>query len=240
MEIHSRHPSPKERGAFLFIILPFSLWEKGPGEEVKSFGATFMKPKLLLHICCAPDEAWVVHTLNETYELRCFFCNPNIQPVEEYEKRLSEAHKTAAHFSVPFDAEAYDPASWETAVKDLTETPEGGARCEQCFLLRLRRTAQFCASIHWPGFTTVMSISPHKKIDMLNKAGNQAAGEFNVAYGLFNFKKNDGFVKSIRLSKDLGLYRQDYCGCRLSKAEREERKKRTSSPALLLGKEKGD
>ncbi|MGB7566560.1 MAG: epoxyqueuosine reductase QueH, partial [Chitinivibrionales bacterium] len=198
-----------------------------------------MKPKLLLHICCAPDEAWVVHTLKESYELRCFFCNPNIQPVEEYEKRLSEARKTADHFSVPFDAPAYDPASWENDVKDFARTPEGGARCEQCFLLRLRRTAQFCASTDCPRFTTVMSISPHKKIDMLNKAGGRAAREFNVAYEPFNFKKNNGFVKSIQLSKDLGLYRQDYCGCRLSRAERDERKKRTSSPALLLGKEEG-
>jgi predicted adenine nucleotide alpha hydrolase (AANH) superfamily ATPase len=182
-----------------------------------------MKQKLLLHICCAPDEAWVVHTLIETHELRCFFCNPNIQPLDEYEKRLREAQKTADHFSVPFDAAAYDPASWETAVKDLIDTPEGGARCEQCFLLRLRRTAHYCASIAWPSFTTVMSVSPHKKIDMLNTAGRQAAREFNVEYEPFNFKKNDGFIKSIRLSRELGLYRQDYCGCRLSKAERDER-----------------
>jgi Uncharacterized protein conserved in bacteria len=185
-----------------------------------------MKQKLLLHICCAPDEAWVVHSLNETHELRCFFCNPNIQPLEEYEKRLSEAQKTAEHFSVPFDAADYDPASWENAVKELTGTPEGGARCDQCFLLRLRQTARFCASIGWPCFTTVMSISPHKKIDMLNTAGGLAAQESNVEYAPFNFKKNNGFLESIRLSKDLGLYRQDYCGCRLSRAERDERNRR--------------
>lgn len=188
-----------------------------------------MKQKLLLHICCAPDEAWVVHTLNDTREIRCFFCNPNIEPAEEYEKRLAEAHKTARHFSVPFDAAEYDPNSWENAVKDLTQTPEGGARCERCFLLRLRQTARFCASIDWPGFTTVMSISPHKKIDMLNTAGDLAAREFNVAYEPFNFKKNNGFVKSIQLSNELGLYRQDYCGCRLSRLERDERKRRGGS-----------
>jgi len=95
-----------------------------------------------------------------------FSANPNIQPVEEYENACRRRIKPPHIFPCRSTPEAYDPASWETAVKDLTETPEGGARCEQCFLLRLRRTAQFCASIHWPGFTTVMSISPHKKIDM--------------------------------------------------------------------------
>jgi epoxyqueuosine reductase len=182
-----------------------------------------MKPRLLLHICCAPDEAWVVHTLSEAYDLHCFFCNPNIQPEAEYAKRLGEAAKTAAHYNVPFDAEPYRPQEWEDAVRDLTDTPEGGERCKQCFLLRLRRTAGFCASTGWQSFTTVMSISPHKRIDMLNKAGAIAADEFGLTYEPFNFKKNNGFLNSIKLSKLLGLYRQDYCGCRLSKAERDQR-----------------
>jgi hypothetical protein len=183
-----------------------------------------MKPRLLLHICCAPDEAWVVKTLKESYDLRCYFCNPNIQPQEEYEKRRAEAEKVAGLFSVPFDADAYAPLEWENAVKDFSDTPEGGARCEQCFLLRLRQTAKFCALIYWPAFTTVMSISPHKKIDLLEKAAMTAAREFGVTSVPFNFKKNNGFLGSIQLSKDLGLYRQDYCGCRFSKAERDLRK----------------
>jgi predicted adenine nucleotide alpha hydrolase (AANH) superfamily ATPase len=184
-----------------------------------------MKPQLLLHICCAPDEAWVVHSLAADYDLRCFFCNPNIQPLEEYNKRCAEAAKTAGHYGVPLDADVYKPQDWEDTVKDLLDTPEGGARCEQCFLLRLRQTARFCKDIGWPAFTTVMSISPHKRIEMLNKTGTIAAAESGVRYEAFNFKKNDGFLHSIRLSKELGLYRQDYCGCRLSKAERDDRKK---------------
>ena len=184
-----------------------------------------MNPPLLLHICCAPDEAWVVHTLAASYDLRCFFCNPNIQPEDEYVKRLAEAGKTAAHFNVAFDADAYDAPSWEEVIKPFERTPEGGARCEQCFLLRLRRTAAFCAAIGFPRFTTVMSVSPHKSIDMLNKTGKTAADEYSVSYEPFNFKKNNGFLNSIKLSKELGLYRQDYCGCRLSKAERDERVK---------------
>jgi epoxyqueuosine reductase len=183
-----------------------------------------MKQKLVLHICCAPDEAFVVSALSGEYDLRCFFCNPNIQPKDEYEKRLWEAKRVAARFQVPFDSSPYDPQSWENAVKDLDSTPEGGARCEQCFILRLRETARYCESIAWPYFTTVMSISPHKNIEMLNKAGTAAVKGFKVIYEPFNFKKNNGFQRSILLSKELGLYRQDYCGCRLSKAEREKRK----------------
>jgi epoxyqueuosine reductase len=185
-----------------------------------------MKQRLLVHVCCAPDEAWVIHALKEeAYELRCFFCNPNIQPAEEYEKRLSEARGVALRFKVPFDEDPYQPQQWEEAIAAAPPSPEGGARCERCFLLRLRRTAGFCASIGWPGFTTVMSISPHKKIDMLNATGVLAAKEHGVTYEPFNFKKNDGFLKSIQLSKELGLYRQDYCGCRLSKNERDERRR---------------
>ncbi len=185
-----------------------------------------MKPKLVLHICCAPDEAYVVSALSQTYELRCFFCNPNIQPQEEYEKRLWEAKRVAARFQVPFDSSPYDPLSWECTVKNFEDSPEGGIRCEQCFLLRLRETARYCESIAWPYFTTVMSISPHKNIEQLNRAGETAAKDFKTVFEPFNFKKNNGFQKSIQLSKDLGLYRQDYCGCRLSKAERDERKKK--------------
>jgi predicted adenine nucleotide alpha hydrolase (AANH) superfamily ATPase len=193
-----------------------------------------MKPQLLLHVCCAPDEAWVVHSFAAQYELRCFFCNPNIQPQEEYDKRLAEARRIANYYSIQFDSEPYKPDAWELAVKDVSKTPEGGARCEQCFLLRLRQTAAFCADIGWSRFTTVMSISPHKKIDMLNKTGKLAAREFGVSYEPFNFKKNDGFLKSIRLSRDLGLYRQDYCGCRLSRAERDGRRQNLSHRPLTI------
>jgi predicted adenine nucleotide alpha hydrolase (AANH) superfamily ATPase len=182
-----------------------------------------MKPQLLLHVCCAPDEAWVVHSLNESYDLRCFFCNPNIQPQEEYDKRLAEARRVAGIYNVPLDAAPYAPQSWEETVGELAHTPEGGARCERCFLLRLGQSARFCASIGWPRFTTVMSISPHKKIDMLLAAGLKAAREHAVVYEPFNFKKNAGFIKSVQLSRELGLYRQDYCGCRLSKMERDRR-----------------
>ena len=181
------------------------------------------KEPLVLHICCAPDEAWVVHTLNEQFDLHCFFCNPNIAPETEYRLRCKEARNVAAHYSVPFYEDRYDPGSWEEAIAPAAGTPEGGERCRRCFDLRLERTARFCAEHDFPAFTTVMSISPHKRIGMLHTAGNAAAAANSVVYREFDFKKKDGFRNSIVLSRELGLYRQDYCGCRLSRAERDAR-----------------
>lgn len=182
-----------------------------------------MNPPLVLHICCAPDEAWVIHTLGVDYELHCFFCNPNIAPPDEYELRLAEAQRVAGHYRVSFTADTYDPATWDEAVTPYCDSPEGGERCRRCFDLRLKRTAEFCARSGFPTFTTVMSVSPHKRIGMLNESGIAAAAAYGVEYCCFDFKKKDGFRQSITLSNELGLYRQDYCGCRLSRAERDKR-----------------
>lgn len=182
-----------------------------------------MEKRLVLHICCAPDEAWVVKSLQKEYKLFCFFSNPNIQPEDEYKKRLKEAEHVARIYRVPIANDPYMPELWQRAVRGFESTPEGGERCMQCFLLRLKRTARFCQELGWPLFTTVMSISPHKKVEMLEKAGVKAAKEYGISYAEFNFKKKDGFINSIKLSKELGLYRQDYCGCLLSKKERDMR-----------------
>ncbi|MCL2688331.1 MAG: epoxyqueuosine reductase QueH [Chitinispirillia bacterium] len=182
-----------------------------------------MKPKLLLHICCAPDEAYAVEVLRELYELHCFFCNPNIFPDKEYELRLNEAQKAAEIYGVPFIYDDYLPDLWVQSVNGLTDTPEGGERCRACFYLRLSRTAAKCAAMGRTDFATVMSVSPHKNVKMLDEAGNLAANEYEVSYIPFNFKKSDGFRKSIELSHKLGLYRQNYCGCELSYIETKAR-----------------
>jgi epoxyqueuosine reductase len=181
--------------------------------------------KLLLHVCCAPDAASVITQLAPEYALHCFFCNPNIAPEAEYLKRLDEAAKVAQEYKIDFTADEYLPQAWEQAVAGLEASGEGGARCEKCFGLRLERSAAFCKHIGFTHFTSVMSLSPHKNIAVLNAQGTAAAQRHGVTYAPFNFKKNNGFLKSIQLSRELGLYRQDYCGCRLSKAEREARKK---------------
>ena len=185
-----------------------------------------MKEKLLLHICCAPDEAWGISVLKEQYDLFCFFCNPNISPETEYNLRLDEAFKVAKKFNVPFCADDYNPDSWESAIEQFTSTKEGGERCRACFLLRLRRTALFCTQKGITSFASVMSVSPHKNIKMLNETGNLAATEYSLHFFETDLKKNEGFKKSSQLSESLGLYRQNYCGCRLSKAERDLRTKK--------------
>ena len=179
----------------------------------------------MLHICCAPDEAFVIQLLIEQFNLHCFFCNPNITPLYEYQKRLDEAARLAAHYAIPFEAAPYAPQDWYQAIQGLEDSAEGAGRCHACFMLRLRTTAQFCKKTGYDQFTTVMSVSPHKRISMLNECGLAAATESGIRYVPFDFKKNDGFKKSIQLSKDLNIYRQDYCGCILSLHERDLRKR---------------
>jgi len=185
------------------------------------------RPKLLLHICCAPDEAYAVDLIKDQYELHCFFCNPNIFPTEEFNLRLNEAKRAAQIYGVPFTWDEYDRGAWAAATAGLTETPEGGARCRECFFLRLKRAAEVCRDMGWPTFGTVMSVSPHKKTSMLDEAGNSAAAACGVGYVPFDFKKKDGFRKSVALSRQLGLYRQDYCGCGESLKEAELRKSKS-------------
>jgi len=189
------------------------------------------KPKLLLHICCAPDEAYAVDLIRDQYELHCFFCNPNIFPAEEFILRLDEAKKAAEIYGVPFTWDDYQYETWVNATAGLTDTPEGGARCRECFLLRLTRTAEVCREMGWPAFGTVMSVSPHKKTGLLDEAGKSAAEAVGggVEYVPFDFKKKDGFRKSVLLSQKLGLYRQDYCGCNISLGEAEIRKSKSNS-----------
>jgi predicted adenine nucleotide alpha hydrolase (AANH) superfamily ATPase len=182
------------------------------------------KPRLVLHVCCAPDEAWVVHSLRDRYELHSFFCNPNIAPPDEYDTRVAEAQSVADRYGVAFSAPPYNPQEWEQAVALHLHTPEGGERCRACYGLRLGATARFCRDLGWPAFTTVMSISPQKKVSLLHEVGAEAAAEFGVRFEPFNFRKKNGFEDSIKLSESLGLYRQDYCGCRLSLKERQERR----------------
>lgn len=184
-----------------------------------------LRPPLLLHICCAPDEAYAVNLIKDQYELHCFFCNPNIFPDEEFRLRLSEAKKAAEIYGVPFSWDDYNHDAWVNATAGLTETPEGGARCRECFLLRLKRAAEACKDMGYPAFGTVMSVSPHKKTKMLDEAGITAAATVGgIAYVPFDFKKKDGFRKSVALSRELGLYRQNYCGCGESLREAEMRK----------------
>jgi predicted adenine nucleotide alpha hydrolase (AANH) superfamily ATPase len=175
------------------------------------------KPRILVHICCAPDALFVMDLLKKDYEVFGFFYNPNIHPKEEYELRLKETKKVAAVLDVEIIEGPYDDSRWHKMTAKFKNEPEKGRRCDVCYALRLAMTAERGAELGFDKFATVMSLSPWKKADVLNRVGNMFGRRFHIAYLEANFKKKDGFKKSVELSDRHDLYRQDYCGCLFSK-----------------------
>jgi len=175
------------------------------------------KPKLLVHVCCAPDAAYVIGLLRESYDVTGFFSNSNIQPAEEYGRRLGEARKVAGILGVRLIEDVYDPSLWTRITHKLRNEPEKGRRCDVCYAFRLERTARTASGLGFDVYTTIMSLSPWKKAAALNRIGKMLGRRHGVNFLEADFKKKDGFRKSVALSKDLNLYRQDYCGCLYSR-----------------------
>jgi len=175
------------------------------------------KPKLLVHICCAPDAAYVIGLLQADFDVAGFFSNSNIQPAEEYERRLEEARKVAGILGLRLIEDVYDPTRWSQVTHKFRHEPEKGRRCDVCYAFRLERTARTGAGLGFDGFTTIMSLSPWKKAGALNRIGKMLGRRHGVEFLEADFKKKDGFRKSVVLSKELSLYRQDYCGCLYSR-----------------------
>jgi len=171
------------------------------------------KPRLLVHVCCAPDALYVLKLLQIDYDVTGFFSNSNIHPAEEYRKRLEEGRKVADLLGVPMLEDAYDPERWLALTRKFRAEPEKGRRCNVCYALRLQRTAERAAACGFEAFTTVMSLSPWKKAVVLNRIGRQFGTRLGVRFLESDFKKKDGFKKSVDLSRGHGLYRQNYCGC---------------------------
>lgn len=182
--------------------------------------------KILVHVCCAPDGAYVLKQLQANFEPAGFFYNPNIFPEEEYEHRFQEMERVASWLGVPLIEEAPDFANWHQRTEIYKDEPEKGKRCDLCYAIRLEKTAQKAAELGFPLFTTVMTISPWKKSAVINSLGKELARKYGVSFLEADFKKKDGFLHSVALSKELGLYRQDYCGCRYSFEESQKRKAR--------------
>jgi predicted adenine nucleotide alpha hydrolase (AANH) superfamily ATPase len=180
------------------------------------------KPKILVHICCAPDAAYVIGLLREGHEVTGFFSNSNIQPADEYGLRLEEARKVAGVLGVPLIEDEYDPSRWLEVTRKFKDEPEKGRRCDVCYAFRLARTARAAADRSFDRFTTIMSLSPWKKAAVLNRIGRMLGRRYGVEFLESDFKKKDGFRKSVALSKELHLYRQDYCGCLYSRRSRKE------------------
>ncbi len=182
--------------------------------EIKPSGCM---PSLLLHACCAPCSSYVLEYLSEYFKITLLFYNPNITPVTEYEKRYCELERLIKEMplaSMPtlINAE-YEPEKFFSIAKGMEGLPEGCERCFACYRLRLENAAQYAAVNKFDYFTTTLSISPHKNADELNKIGSELADKYDVPYLYADFKKNNGYKRSIELSKIYGLYRQNYCGC---------------------------
>lgn len=175
------------------------------------------KPKLLLHICCAPDATVVFERLIPNYNLTGYFYNPNIHPREEYEKRLKEMQALASKLSLPLLVGKYDDHRWFNLTRGYENEEEGGKRCPICFTLRLRETARSAKEGGMDFFATVLTVSPHKDAALINTIGRSISEELSIPFLEADFKKKDGFKRSVELSQKFGLYRQNYCGCEYSR-----------------------
>lgn len=183
--------------------------------------------RLLLHSCCAPCSSHCLSELSPQIGVTVFYYNPNLDCAEEYEKRKREQirflRETGPADFLDCD---YAPEDYISAVRGLEEEKEGGARCAVCFRLRLERTAREAKARGFDYFATTLTVSPLKNAKLINEIGFAVAEEVGVPYLPSDFKKRGGYLHSVRLSEEYGLYRQDYCGCAFSKAERERQKQK--------------
>lgn len=183
------------------------------------------KPTLLLHSCCAPCSSYVLEYLSNYFKITIFYYNPNIYPDEEYSRRVIEQQDLIRVMKtknpIKFIEGDYDKESFYSIAKGLEDEKEGGERCFKCYELRLREAVEVAKVRGYDYFTTTLSISPHKNANKLNEIGANLEDKYGVKYLYSDFKKKNGYKRSIELSNDYNLYRQDYCGCIFSKNERE-------------------
>lgn len=174
------------------------------------------KPKLLLHACCGPCTLGVCYQVEKYFDVTILYYNPNIYPKEEYDKRFLYLKKINETYPFKLVEFGYDEDYFLNLVKGHEEDPEGGERCKICYEMRLRRIAEYAKENNFDFFTSTLSVSPYKDYEALNLIGNKLEAEIGIKYLYSNFKKHNGYIESIRLCKELGIYRQSYCGCRFS------------------------
>jgi len=170
-------------------------------------------PRLILHTCCGPCAAGVLDTLRPEYEITCFFYNPNVHPESEYRSRLEEARRVARILEVRFLDALYDADVWLEETRDFKDEPEGGRRCEVCFRKRLLKTGIEAKQMEADLFATTLTISPHKNAELINRTGKEVSETVGIRFLEGDWKKKNGFKKSVELSKEFCLARQNYCGC---------------------------
>ena len=178
-------------------------------------------PTLLLHSCCAPCSSYVLEYLSNYFKITIFYYNPNISPKEEFDKRIEEQKRLINELPVKNKVEfiegKYDNDKYEDSIKGLEQEKEGGSRCHICYRLRLEEAAKIAKETGFDYFTTTLSISPYKNAKVLNEIGEELGKIYNISYLYADFKKKNGYKRSIELSRIYNLYRQDYCGCEYSK-----------------------
>lgn len=180
-------------------------------------------PSLLLHACCAPCSSYCLEYLSQYFSITVLFYNPNISPAAEYQKRVDEIKRLISELpaknKISLIEGRYLPEEFYTSVKGLENEPEGGKRCHVCYELRLHEAAVVAKELGYDYFTTTLSISPLKDADKLNEIGKKLSDEYGISYLYSDFKKKNGYKRSIELSKEYNLYRQNFCGCVFSKCE---------------------
>ncbi len=190
--------------------------------------------KLLLHICCAPDAAYIPDALGQEWDVTCFFYNPNIYPEDEYRKRADEMKRLAEAKGYPLICADYDPVRFDQRTQGRQYEPEKSGRCSLCYRIRLEETAGTAKQNGFDAFATVLTISPHKLVDRINRIGKAVSKDVGIPYLPSDFKKNDGFRLSVLEARRLDLYRQDYCGCESSLRYRDMFRKACEQDEIML------
>ena len=203
-------------------------YQKRLEETLRSLESAGRIPRLLLHSCCAPCSSYVLEYLSRYFAITVLYYNPNISPREEFNRRLEEQQRLMREMPLPhpvaFVAGEYTPERFSAIARGHETDPEGGERCFACYRLRLEEAARIAAEGSFDYLTTTLSISPLKNAAKLNEIGTELAVRYGVSYLQSDFKKREGYKRSCVLSREYGLYRQDYCGCVYSKAESAARK----------------
>ena len=184
-------------------------YDKLMQQEISSFG---VKPKLLLHCCCAPCSSAVIERIKEFFDITFYYYNPNIYPKEEYLLRSKEFEK----LGVKIISEEYYHENFLNVTKGFEREQEGGKRCQICIAQRLNRSFEYAVANNYDVVTTTLSISPHKDAEFINLLGENLQEKYGIKYLHADFKKQNGYLRSIEICKQLGIYRQDYCGCEFS------------------------
>ena len=196
-------------------------YQKELDRIIDGLGQQGEPPRLLLHVCCAPCSSYCLEYLSEYFDITVYYYNPNISKKEEYLKRLTEEERYISvkefKYPVKLTESKYDPQEFFDAVRGLEKEPEGGLRCRECFKLRLEASAKKAKELGFEWFTTTLTISPLKNAALLNEIGAEMGEKYGVKWLPSDFKKKEGYKRSIELSREYGLYRQDYCGCVFSR-----------------------